>query len=179
MQPINDAFIFAIKYNNIELMGKFAQAIALAVSKDLNGRDIKFRPYISDKDLSSFLSEAIYNFLVAIANYENDDVFKNSIIPFLTNALDSSENPELYPHLDKAIKDMLQQEHVTFKSDFLNAEYEKGNITFNLYTQMVYLLGSYEFRLIEGDGKKHKDKITSQLKKEGYVYKDEGYFKSN
>jgi hypothetical protein len=177
MQPIKDAFVYAIKQNNLELMQKFSLAIALSISNDLKVIDPKKRPEIPSKEFTTKISDSIFNSLVAIGNFGNDEIFSTFMAPFLDESMGSRERPELYPIFNQVIENLFQQNSVEFESDFLNMELEKGNITFEPRSRMVYLIGSSEFVLVDGDKKKHKDKITSQLKREGYIFKDDGYYK--
>jgi len=85
----------------------------------------------------------------------------------------------LSPLFENVLSTLFQQKEIVFDTPFLNAQFKAGNITFNPHNRTVYLLGSYEFSDIEGDGKKHKDKITHYLKKEGFIFMDGGYIKSS
>jgi len=60
--------------------------------------------------------------------------------------------------------------HVSFKSQFLNEQFEIGNIYLIAMTKYIQMKGSSEFDKVDGNKHKHWEKITSHLRKEGYRF---------
>ena len=116
------------------------------------------------------MRQAIYNTLIAFANY-NTNAFFREFIDFHIHAIpDYWEDPELYPSLKKALLESPQKRDINFQSAFLNEQMATGNLFLSERTGCIEILPSYDFNNVPGDKHKHRNKISAQLRKEGYVY---------
>ena len=136
-------------------------------------------------ELNPLIREGIFNALFAIIQSDKDDYLKQYIGYHLQSIPDYWEDPELNEKLQAAC-DRLQaanspEREIRFKSEFLTEQYKLGNI-YPAANGSVQLLGAFDFKKVDYDHrKKHKDKITYQLRKEGYQYSyyHDGYLRSH
>ncbi|MGN6640579.1 MAG: hypothetical protein ACTHJ8_16830 [Mucilaginibacter sp.] len=132
------------------------------------------------KELNPLISKTVSNSLFALANSDRDFSSQEFIDWHLKSIPDYWEDAQLSSTFMKS-HNALSDKKISFSSDFLNQQYELGNIFFEPHMFCIRLRGSFEFKDVPySDGKKFKSKITYHLRKEGYVYNypKDGYVKS-
>ncbi|MNV35008.1 hypothetical protein D3C71_1264440 [compost metagenome] len=138
--------------------------------------------HLSDKQmkiLNPLIRKAIYNSLIAIVNYPTHP-FNRRIDWNLKIMPNYWELPELTDEYKEALSKMAETK-IVFQSEFLNNEYQIGNIYSLPGKQCIILKGAYAFVGVKyEDRAKHRSKITGHLRKEGYIYSafDDGYIKT-
>lgn len=131
------------------------------------------------EELNPLIRNGIYNALFALANYYADPVFTHHIDWTAQRIPDYWEDPELLPEFERVVSKLYENIHINFESKFLNEQFKIGNIYFNLKTRCLEILGSYDFKEVSGNKHSHRNKISAQLRDEGYKYFDAigGYIK--
>lgn len=177
--------LFAFQDTDLAVLKQVTRIIAIVVRNNME--DFHAEGNLSDEQmarLNPLIREGTFNALFAIAHCDKDDSLKKYIDYHLQSIPDYWEDPELIDKL-QAVCDRLQranspEREIRFKSDFLTEQYKLGNI-YLASNGSVRLPGSFEFKGIDYDLRKsHKDKITYQLRKEGYQYSSylDGYLRN-
>ncbi|MFB2118748.1 hypothetical protein [Parapedobacter sp. 2B3] len=161
--------------NDTAALKLITKIIAIVVRNNME--DFHAGGNLSDRQmakLNPLIREGIFNAPFAIIHGDKDDYLKQYIGYHLQSIPNYWEDPELIAKL-QAVCDKLQtansaKREIRFKSEFLMEQYELGNI-YPAYNGSIQLLGAFDFKGVDYDHrKKHKDKITYQLRKEGYFY---------
>lgn len=159
----------ALKLNNQEAMKKIWMIIARVVRDELEDFHVNHLSEQLMPEMNQLVRKGVYNGLFALANYSTDEFSRNFVNLNIASLPDYWEEPELIPEL----ADSLAQAggDIIFESPFLNQQFEAGNIYRLANTRYIRVKGSYEFNEVAyEDGKKHLSKITSQLRKENYLF---------
>lgn len=168
----------AVQENDLEAMGIVTKLLAHEVRNRMEDFHVE---HLSDKQmakLNPLVREGIFNALFAIANYDRDSFSRDFVNMHLLSVPEYWETPELDLNFRNALEGV--DNDIVFKSAFLNEQFEIGNIYSLPNKKYIRLKGSYEFAGVEYESrKKHKDKITYQLRKEGYQYdyNNDSYYK--
>lgn len=172
---MNTPEIFAgaiLKQDNVALK-RFAMLIAMSVRNEMESFHIKHLSDAQMKELNPLIRKGVYSALFAISNYHLQNSAKVHIDYQQLILPPYWEEPELNESMkaqDAAISDESQVPE--FQSTFLREQWELGNIFYNSKTHCIELLGSYDFKGVEGAVKRHRhrDKISAALRKEGFSY---------
>lgn len=167
---MNQILITALLTKNDDAIKKISKIIAHEVRNNMEDFHAE---NLSDKQmrqLNPIVRDAIYNSLTALVNYDKNQGFKNFIDYHVLALPDDWEDPKLYPSLEKAALEPTERCKVAFRSEFLNDQMRIGNLFFNELTGCLEIRASFDFVGVLGSKHKHRDKISAQLRKEGYIY---------
>jgi len=167
--------LFAFQDTNLVVLKQVTRIIAIVVRNNME--DFHAEGNLSDKQmarLNPLIREGIFNALFAIVHSDKDDDLKKYIDYHLQSIPDYWEDPVLIDKL-QAVCNKLQtanspERKLQFKSEFLTEQYNLGNI-YLANNGSVQLLGAFDFKDVDYDYRKsHKNKLTYQLRREGYQY---------
>jgi hypothetical protein len=177
--------LFSLQDTDLATLKQVTWIIAIVVRNNME--DFHAEGNLSDEQmakLNPLIREGIFNALFTIVHGDKDDYLKQYIGYHLQSIPDYWEDPQLSKKL-QAVYDRLQtanspEREMRFKSAFLTEQYRLGNI-YPANNGSVQLLSAFDFNDVDYDHRKrHKDKITYHLRKEGYRYSiyHDGYLRS-
>lgn len=162
----------AFGYNDQQSIQWLSQYIAKWVKGDIEPTRDQGKQLTSN-DMLEFdkcVEDGVYKALFTLANADVSQVCRRLLAKVGDAIPNYWETPELDDILSRELN-VLKNKTVAFKSQFLNEQLNLGNIYQVNDTQHIRIKGSFEFENVDyNHGKKHLAKITSELKKEGYVY---------
>jgi hypothetical protein len=167
---MNQLFFKALQESNLDLMKDFVKIIAISVRNEMEDFHVEHLSDMQMKELNPLIRTGIYNALFAIANYDKDQ-FSKDFFKFCATLVPTYwEEPELSSEFHDSLLKLNDVNPIVFRSEFLNDQYQIGNLFLNPKTRCLIIQGSYAFVNVEGDKHKHRSKISSQLRKEGYSF---------
>ncbi|RKR80726.1 hypothetical protein BDD43_0858 [Mucilaginibacter gracilis] len=167
---MNQIFSNALQENNLDLIKDFVKLIAMSVRNEMENFHVE---HLSDgqmKELNPLIRTGIYNALFAIANHDKDE-FCKIFLDFQATLIPAYwEEPQLGSEFQNSLLRLTTPQPVVFRSEFLNEQLQIGNLFLSSGNVCVKIKWSFNFANVEGDKHKHRSKISSQLRKEGYSF---------
>lgn len=162
-------YIKALIDNNEEMLRHFSKIIAHSVRDEIEQFHVDYLTDEQMKELNPLIRKGIYNILFSVANCDSSK-FCADYIKWHSIAIPPYwEEPELDTHLQKEIKQK-DKRTICFKAVFLNEQFKLGNIIYKSISGSIEIIPSFEFKEVPGDKHKHRNKISAQLRKEGFQY---------
>ncbi|MBS1779879.1 MAG: hypothetical protein JST70_11180 [Bacteroidetes bacterium] len=167
---MKEKLLQALLSNNQDVLKSIAMIIAHEVRNNIEDFHVAHLSDRQMKELNPLIREAIYNALFAIANYEQHPSLKNFIDFHVMSIPEYWEVPQLYNQFSDVFASLEENNTVSFKSQFLNEQFEIGNLYPIPKTNYIQIKASFDFIEVEGDKHKHRNKISSHLRREGYLF---------
>ena len=163
-------FLKSLIEGNTEVLKFYSKIIAIGVRNEIEQFHVDYLTDGQMKELNPLIRNAIYKALFTLSNSDTN-AFCRELMTFYSKCVpDYWEDPELDEHLQKVLDESTAQKKIQFKSSFLNQQFALGNLFYNQHTRCIEIRESFNFKEVDGDKHKHRDKISAQLRKEGYGY---------
>lgn len=162
-------FLYSLVSNNLDGIRLMSKIIALDIRNQMENFHVDHLSDAQMKVLNPLIRNAVFNSLVALSHYPHPP-FNLRVDYNFASIPTYWEEPELTREYEVALE-MLNELEIVFRSDFLNQEYELGNIYALENRRLIRLRGAFEFKGVDYKHKdKHRAKIVNHLHKDGYRY---------
>lgn len=167
---MNNLFLKLLADNNQEGIKALSKIIAISVRNNIEDFHVEHLSDSQMKELNPLIRKGIYEALFTLANFDKN-LYCKEWFSYLDKCVPPYwEESELDKTLAEIRDGFSEEKIIEFKSAFLNEQFKVSNVFYNRITGCIEIKPSFEFKQVPGAAHKHRDKISSQLRKEGYVY---------
>ncbi|HXB40060.1 MAG TPA: hypothetical protein VNZ49_05925 [Bacteroidia bacterium] len=167
---MNQLFLHTLLNDNQKMLKHFCKIVAFSVRDQIEQFHIDHLSDAQMKELNPKIRNGIYDALFALTNYSKHKKAKDFVDLWNISIPDYWEDPKLCNELKKCLAESKKLKDIQFKSEFLNQQLRLNNIYPDEITRCIKIKTSFDFIEVSGDKHKHRNKISSQLRREGYYF---------